>query len=332
MSVAARVHTRVVESFDDPSLGPDRWEALLDASGLDLVSSTWQWQRDWWEASRFTELLLVVAERDGEPIALAPFYADEGLVSFVGLGSAPFFEFLGEVDDGVLDAILETAASHADGFFGFSFHYVLDSSPTGWRLRAAARRLGLECHDEGSMPAPVMDLAGQPDRALAAAGKKSLRRGEKALRREGTLEVRQFTDGAEILHQLDEFFDQHVSRWAGTSSPSPYRDPGERARVLELTLALAATGWLRFTRLEWNGRAIAYDYGTCFGGRYSTRASTFSVDLARYSPGQILLRHLVLAAIEEGARTFDFGLGDQPYKLRLATHVETARAWGLYRP
>jgi CelD/BcsL family acetyltransferase involved in cellulose biosynthesis len=332
VSVAAGLRAYVIESFDDPAVGPERWDALLASSSADLVSLSRQWQRSWWEASPFDELLLVVAERDGDVCALAPFYVAHGLVSFVGLGSAPYVELLGETTDDVVDAVLETAAAHAREFYGFSFHFVREGSPLGPLLQPAAGRLGLECYEEDSMPAPVSDLAGQREQVLALAGKKSLRRGEKALRREGALELRQFKRGEEIVPQLDTFFDQHIARWADTSSPSPYEDPGERERLCSQTRDLGDTGWLRFSRLELDGRPIAFDYGTCFRGRYVVGASSYAVDLAHCSPGQVLLRLLVLAAIDEGATTFDFGLGDQPYKLRLATHVETARAWGFYLP
>ena len=38
-----------------------------------------------------------------------------------------------------------------------------------------------------------------------------------------------------------------------------------------------------------------------------------------------------LAAIEEGAKVFDFGIGDQPYKRRFATTINQVRTWALYR-
>ena len=35
-------------------------------------------------------------------------------------------------------------------------------------------------------------------------------------------------------------------------------------------------------------------------------------------------------AVEEGARTFDFGLGDEACKRRFANRVRRVRTWGLY--
>src|SRR5205814_6550112 len=97
-----------------------------------------------------------------------------------------------------------------------------------------------------------------------------------------------------------------------------------------LTKFAASTGWLRFTRVVWDGRPIAFHYGFCYCGRYFWNVSAFAIDLARRSPGQILLRHLLLAAIDEGAEMFDFGSGDQPFKLRCATDIPYVYGMGLY--
>ena len=44
-----------------------------------------------------------------------------------------------------------------------------------------------------------------------------------------------------------------------------------------------------------------------------------------------MIRQLLLAAIEEGARVFDLGTGDQPFKVQLATEVNRVRV-SVHRP
>ena len=81
---------------------------------------------------------------------------------------------------------------------------------------------------------------------------------------------------------------------------------------------------------EWNGRPLAFHYGFSYRGRYLYGVPSFDIELARHWPGEVLLRHVLLAAIEEDAETFDFGIGDEPYKYRFATHETMLRTWGLY--
>ena len=142
--------------------------------------------------------------------------------------------------------------------------------------------------------APVLDLFGRPESTLAAVNKKSLLRHERTLRREGTLDVLHLQDGKAILSHLDEFFEQHVGRWAETATPSFFRRPAVRAFYRRLTERAGDSGWLRFTRLDWNGRAIAFHFGFCYRGSYLWYKPCFAIELARRSPGEVLLRCLLL--------------------------------------
>ena len=84
--------------------------------------------------------------------------------------------------------------------------------------------------------------------------------------------------------------------------------------------------------LAWNGRPIAFHFGFCYSGKYLFYKPSFALDMAHYSPGLVLLRHLMWEAFEENARTFDFGLGEEAFKARFATTVRRVRTWGLYEP
>jgi CelD/BcsL family acetyltransferase involved in cellulose biosynthesis len=328
----ASIRTQVLEGFHDPALGPERWEEVLRQGDTDVVYLTWQFQRAWWDTRGQGELLLIAAERDGQVVALAPFHHCEGVVYFgASRLESDYLDFVGDISDPeVLDALLGTARECVRDFQGFELYFVPDGSRTPRRVDEAACRLGLSCYQEWEVSAPVLDLARRPEAALAAAHKKRLLKCEEAFRRGGPLEVLHLRDGEAILPHLEEFFAQHIERWAVTPHPSMFLDPRQRKLVEGFTQAAACTGWLRFTRIDWNGRPIAFHYGTCYHGRYFWSIPTFAVDLASRSPGQVLLRQVLLAAIEEGASLFDLGIGDQEYKYRFATDVGRVRGWGLY--
>jgi CelD/BcsL family acetyltransferase involved in cellulose biosynthesis len=333
----AAVRTRRLAGFDDPAFGPDQWDHLLAQGDTDVVYLTWMWQRSWWDAAGDGELLLIAAERNGQVVALAPFYSVSGMVYFIGCGEADYLDFLGDVGDPqVLDTLLGAARNNVRGFVGFKLDGVLDSSGTAQRLEAAAQRLKLDFFQREENPAPRVDFS-NPEIGRSAANKKSLRKLERYFRLRGPMEVRRFCDGEMILPQLEDFFAQHTARWGVTTFSHEggslnFLDPQQRVFMERLTRRAAQAGWLRFTRLDWQGRPIAYEFGYCYGGTYFGGPSCFAIDLARRSPGQVLLRHLLLAAVEEGAHRYDFGIGDEPYKYRFATHVDTVRTWALYAP
>lgn len=327
------VRIRVLEGFDESGLGSERWNRLLAAGETNVVFLTWQWQRAWWETLGLGRLLLIAAERAGDIVALAPLYAYGGMIYFIGTGDADYLDFIGDTSDPeVLDAMLDTARCQVPDFAGFEFEPILKASRTAQRLVAAADRLRLSCREEwgSTAVAPALDLAGQPERAVAAANKKSLLRHERALRREGALEVQHLHDGEAILPHLGEFFDQHISRWAATSTPSLFCREAVRTFYTRLTSIAGQMGWLRFTRVDWQGRPIAFHFGFCYEGRYLWYKPSFAIDLARRSPGEALIRQLLLAAMGEGAHTFDFGLGDEAFKFRFATTSNQIQSWVLY--
>ena len=330
--IKTAVQTRILTGFDDPSFGREAWECLLHAGETNTVFLSWEWQRVWWETFGRGALLLIVAEQEGEPVALAPLYTDEGMIYFVGSGFESYhLDFIGHTNDpDVLDALLETAREATSNFVGYEFYFVADSTPTRARLEAAATRLGLECCEQWEVSAMTMDLSGQPDVARAATKKKSLVRHENYFRREGTLVVQHSRQAAEVLPQLEEFFAQHIVRWAETDSPSLFSDSAARAFYERWTQVASERGWLRFTRIEWNGKPIAFHFGFNYQDRFIWYKPSFDIELARHSPGEVLLRQTLLAAIDEGASLFDFGTGDDEYKYRFATHFDHVRALGLY--
>jgi CelD/BcsL family acetyltransferase involved in cellulose biosynthesis len=163
-----------------------------------------------------------------------------------------------------------------------------------------------------------------------AANKKSLVRHERALAHSGLLRVSHLTAGPETAQHLDEFFQQHIDRWSITSSPSLFLQASWRDFYLKLIENPAHSSWLRFARIEWNGRSVAFHFGFHYRGEFLWYKPSFDIALARSSPGEVLLRQLLLQADQEGADAFDFGLGEEQFKLRFASEVRSVRTWGLY--
>ena len=325
------VEIHVASSFDEPTVTSDCWNDLLDRADTPTVFLTREWQHAWWQSFGRGRLLLITAIRDGRPVALAPLFAEAGMVFFVGSGGSDYLGFLGDVGDPeVLDAILLTARESTNGFVGFRFYHLLETSRAGLQLSGAAERCGWRCFDEGILPAPALTLAPCRDAAEAALSKKSLLRHERYFTNNGELKVCHWRRSEEILPLLPEFFEQHVERWRKTPCPSLFNDPSQRDFYTRLTRTSDDAGWLRFTRLVWNGRAIAAHFGFHYRGSYLWYKPSFAIELARRSPGEVLLRQLLIAATREGAQTFDFGLGDEPFKRRFSTHVRQVHTWGLY--
>jgi CelD/BcsL family acetyltransferase involved in cellulose biosynthesis len=328
LGTASGLSTYLLDGFDDERLGRDRWNALVARGSTDVVFLTWEFQRAWWDAFGAGELLFVGVERDDETVAVAPFWTDEWSISFVGEQQAEWLDVIGAVDGDVVRAVVETARERAQPSAQFDLHTLPGRAGRLAELEVAAGELGLSTWQVADDLVPVLDLERHPEAAGAGAEKTSLVRHERFFRRHGELAVEHLSDGHAIRPHLADFFDQHVARWAVTEDQSPFAQPEERRFIERLTELAAETGWLRFTRVLWDGRPIAYHFGFLYGGRFHWWRPSFAVDLARRSPGEVLLRQLLLHAIDQQARVFDFGLGVVPFKERFATSIEQTCYWG----
>ncbi|HYC48360.1 MAG TPA: GNAT family N-acetyltransferase [Burkholderiales bacterium] len=333
MSVTAAVRARFSVSlrgaFGDTGLD-DAWAEALRSAATRTVFQEKGWQQCWWDAYGRGDLVIVVCRAPARPPVIAPLFIDGGMAFFVGSGGSDYLDFIGDAAAaGVLAAILGAVRERYPDLIGFRFYHVPDTSRTAEALRRAAQSLALVCHEEESLVAPALDLARG---GAAAVRKQSLVRHERYFRREGDLEVVHMRTAADIEPLLPAFFVQHVERWADTPTPSLFCDAVHRSFYERLARASDALDWIRFTLLRWNARPIAFHFGFSRDGAYLWYKPAFDRSLARRSPGEVLLRQLLLAAMEEDAHTFDFGIGDEGFKARFATRVTVVRNWGVYDP
>ncbi len=326
------IRTRILSGFDDPACTPDRWLALLQQGPTNVVYLTWQWQRAWWETHGRGRLMLVAAERDDGAIALAPFYCFESGIYFVGAGEAEYTDFIGDCrDPEVLAALISTARDAVDSLEDMKLHLLPETTPTLPRLAEAAARLGLELILLREFPAACIDLAIDADEVRGAVSRSMLEK-ENYFRRHGELQIRTLTDVAEIRPLLPEFYARHVERWTRKDRPSEFLD-AKHQNFLERFLELATdTGWIRYLQIDWKGKFLAGEFAWYYNGTHFAGPWCFDVAQANHSPGRVLIRHSILAALAAGLRSYDFGGGEPDANFRLPLRAKTCQVWGLYPP
>ncbi|MFN9367948.1 MAG: GNAT family N-acetyltransferase [Planctomycetia bacterium] len=318
-------------SFDDPAL-PAIWESLLAVSDVRMISQTLAWQSAWWGTLGRGRLLLLGAGRGPEPEAIASLFCDEGMVFFVGVGEADWHDVLGAGHDPeLLGPLLGAAIERTPDFVGMKLHFIPERSRTAAALAVVAGRLGLDVYEMDSIVSVEVDIAADPG-SVRQAVSRSMRKAENFFRKNGDLVIHQLTTAAEVLPLLPEFFARHVARWRLKHIDSYYLRPEVRAFLTRWIEVSAAAGWLRVVRLEWRGETLGIDLNWHFGTTQHSGQWVFDTRFMDRSPGQILLRHSVLMALEAGMRTYDLGLGDQAYKFRLPARTVRCTTWGLYPP
>jgi CelD/BcsL family acetyltransferase involved in cellulose biosynthesis len=324
---------RILSGFSDSRLSPERWQALLAKGNTDVVFLTWHWLRTWSEVYFGKgERLLVAAERGSEIFAIAPLISIEGNIMFLGSGESDYLDFIGDPEEpAVVAAMLEAARERVPDFCGFELALVPEHSPTKRLLAVASDQCGLEIWLRQEMPAVEVELIEQAEEVQSAISHSMFRR-EEYYRRRGPLVVSQLSDSSAIQPWLPVFYAQHIARWEKKGQASPFVDP-ERRAFLERFLEIAAdTGWIRFLVIQSAGRPIACEFAWYYRGTHYSGPWCFAVEESNHSPGHVLLRQSVQAALAAGLRNYDLGIGDQPYKFRLPAKTKNCQTWGLYPP
>lgn len=324
------VRYRLLSTFDDVNLTGGQWNDLVNQSNETAVFMTWYWQKAWWETFGRGKLLIIVAQREEKLIAIAPLFSEHGMVYFIGSGGSDYLDFIGNLNGTeILEGFLRKAVECTPDFIGFCFYHVPEQSSLSNNLKELSQGMGWKISNEGGMPAPFLSLKDCPEEALQATRKKSLLRHEAHFVREGGIEIEHLTQSEEILPHLNEFFDQHIARWAVTPYPSLFLDPKQRLFYKKLSEMATEAKYIRFTRVLWQGKMIACHWGVNYQGSFLWYKPSFDINLARYSPGEVLLRQLILRSLHEQAHTFDFGLGDEFFKKRFATGIRHVYSWSM---
>jgi CelD/BcsL family acetyltransferase involved in cellulose biosynthesis len=326
MTLHKELSVRIFDGFFDRALNENVWQGLLANSPTNTVFQTPEWQQAWWGVFGRGRLLPVGIFQNEALVGFAPLFLDGGMIFFVGSGGSDYLDFIGTFGNvEVMASMLSTVYHTVPGCLGFRFYHVPDASPTGELLHAAAQRLGWDCYDEGELAAPTAKF---DQNSVELVRKKSLLRHQRYFEREGTLEVKRLRLSTDIIPRLDAFFDQHMERWSDTPNPSLFTN--QKQKDFYRQLAELNPSWLRFTEIDWNGRPIAFHFGFSYRGSYLWYKPTFAIDLARRSPGEVLIRQLLLEALEENVEEFDLGLGDETFKQRFANQVRMVHNWGVY--
>ncbi|AOG05192.1 GNAT family N-acetyltransferase [Bosea sp. RAC05] len=122
---------------------------------------------------------------------------------------------------------------------------------------------------------------------------------------------------AEIARVIDAFLRQKAARFAMMGIADPFAPPAVR-RFLER--GAQAEGdrppVLELYSLDVAGQSVATYVGAVQAGRFSGMATSFAMDseVAKTSPGEILLVDLIRLKSREGITVFDLGVGEARYK------------------
>jgi CelD/BcsL family acetyltransferase involved in cellulose biosynthesis len=185
----------------------------------------------------------------------------------------------------------------------------------------------------GTQPAYALSL--EPDaetalnRAMSKHARKILRAKRRKLEEMGPIRLLRAQTPEEIDRVIRAFTEQKAQRFADKGIEDPFAEPGVMDFLREAALPPAGDATAGEPAILWHAlmldnRIIATFAGAVDARRYAGMATSFApdADIARHSPGEVLLAELVAEQAAAGRTMFDLGVGEARYKASFCDLVE----------
>jgi CelD/BcsL family acetyltransferase involved in cellulose biosynthesis/protein-tyrosine-phosphatase/predicted ATP-grasp superfamily ATP-dependent carboligase len=313
---------RICHSLEE--VPPEAWEALVAQCPDSTIFQTRAWLGPWWAAFRSDSMRpwIFCAYEGDRLVGLAPLVlnAEEHTLQWLGEGHSDYQTFPARnAEPHVVEALLEAIAARVPRRVVIDLSQVPQFSTLGVILARRSQERSSGIVIEGKTACPWLDLDAREVTRVTA--KESVKRGERKLLSLGQLRFSRLSEAAHIEPMLETFFAQHIVRWSGTAYPSLFNREQNRTFYRDLVHVLAPSRSLQFSVLSLNDRPIAQHFGMLSKDRLLWYKPTFETSLAKCSPGEALLKNLIVDARNQGLRVLDFTRGDEPFKLRFASSV-----------
>lgn len=269
---------------------------------------------------------VVALASDGTVCGLLPLFQDSGgWLKFIGDPRSDYSDALCDPQDAA--EIVPLLLSAIPNQSALRLHALPDHSLLLTALAAQSRQ-PYSIEKEEPCPAIIFDSAGLVAEGLLK--KESLRRHEKKVAKLGPVRLEKLLTPASALQALPILFNQHVARWRSSPTPSLFQQPEHRLFYQNLVTDPDLWPLLDFRVLYAGDKAVAAHFGFLTGNRMLWYKPSFDPEFAPLGPGEVLLKHLVEAAVAAQASELDFTRGNEAFKHRFAN----ATRWNhlVHRP
>lgn len=195
---------------------------------------------------------------------------------------------------------------------------VLDTLPPGSALPAALRRAGLRVRGRGSRPYPGLGLPASFDDYLGGMGRVRRRELRRRLRPlgGGGLELVEVHEPAELDAAVTTFQELRAVWWQtrGKTLNPDHTRPEFAAFLRALLRELVPAGRAVARELRDGDRVLGVTLDLRDDTTFYAWLNAYHPDIARLSPGKMVMTELIRSAIAGGITYFDFMVGDEPYK------------------
>jgi CelD/BcsL family acetyltransferase involved in cellulose biosynthesis len=316
-----------VEVFHDFAAAAPAWDALTAraASATPFGRRDWieAWQRHVGEPAGLRPLIAVARDERDEPLFLLPLAYRVGRVFTVAryFGGAHAQLNMGVWRRDVAPAVQDISSVFAAiaEQHGIDL-FLLLNQPASWDGRR--NPLAQIAHQASPDDVFSIDFQGESGEQVLKTRLKAALRGvlkgkeKKLAKLEGYRYFRAAT-AAEADRLLTAFLAQKAAHFKAQGVPNVFAEPGIAAFLHEACVAGLASGnpSIELHAIEGGGEVLAVMGGIAGAQRFSAMFNSYTLtEHARWSPGLVLISHMVRHCADRGLESYDLGAGYAAYK------------------
>ncbi len=149
----------------------------------------------------------------------------------------------------------------------------------------------------------------------SASWRKTDKKKRNRLAKSGEVVFATATEPADIEHTINALIAQKKSSYASLGVANMFEWPGYREFYLDMATDPRRHGLVHVSSVRVGGAIVAASFGLTLHGNYDYVLAGYAMgEFEGASPGTIHLQELMKFFLERGFKTFDFNIGDEPYK------------------
>jgi peptidoglycan/xylan/chitin deacetylase (PgdA/CDA1 family)/CelD/BcsL family acetyltransferase involved in cellulose biosynthesis len=318
----------------------DEWNRLLEQSCSDTIFLTWEWCEAWWSAYGGSRSLFVLSAWEGaELVGIAPFYVDTATrwqrkwvnlrILGDGSGDADYLDCFtkrGE-ERQIISCFLEFLESVVNRWDWIQIEGVPQDSPCLAALSEAANERSWKIASE-NIPCAALELPKRWDDYLETLRPRVRTKVRSALayfEQQMNVTPQECDATVDLDSWLGQLYHLHARRWESKSSPGVFRSRSRRQFYHELSHSTLNKGWLAFHRLAWGERALAFQFGFRYHGRFYVLQEGYDPSFKMLRPGIALRAWILRDGIERRLERYDFLAGTARHKLEWGARATVSR-------
>ena len=315
-----------VDIFTDLDQAETVWRNLELQRHLSTPYQRYDFLRPWQQMVGVHEglrpLVVIAYDRDRAPLLLFPLVLRQSwgvrIAHFMGGKHATFNMALWNRDFAAVASradleVVFAAIREREGVDVLAFH----QQPLTWQ--DLPNPMALLPRQRSTNDCPVMTIApGASDTThISLSLRRRLKAKERKLMALPGYRYQIAVGDADIKRLLDAFFRIKPLRMAEQNLPNVFADPGVEDFIRDACMTRLSGGGrvIEIHALEGDGDVIALFAGVADSTRFSMMFNTYTVSASsRFSPGLVLIRHIIDHYAERGYRALDLGVGSDGYK------------------